>query len=568
MIQAKKHGIKKAFFLFWLLQLILFMPLQGQDNRIWSTYFGGAFTEACFDVANDQAGNAYIIGYTSSSSGITLNGYQNVFGGGTNDAFLAKFDPNGNLVWATYYGGPGDDLGESVHLDAVGNIYICGETTSTTQIAANGFQNTGGGAAAFDVFLVKFDPSGNRIWGTYYGTSQSLDFAKGIATDNLGNVYLCGQTNSVTGIAFGGDQNTFGGGYSGDAFLVKFDASGNRIWATYFGGAGNDFGNGIATDATGNVYLTGETQGNTAVFSGGFQNTYGGGVSDAYLIKYDPAGIRIWATYYGDIYDSMGNSLVIDNANNVYMAGHTTDLTNTAVGGFQNTFGGALDGLLVKFDASGNRIWATYYGGPASDYILSVVLDDVGNIFIAGDSYSVSGVALGGFQNVLLGMEDNFLAKIDPYCNLVCATYFGLGPLDTEDGHATLSSQGYLYLSGWTSSLGLAFNGYQNTYGGGIADAYLARFTAFDNTGVDAIQHGNGMNISPNPFNENVMITLKNPGTEMQLSIVNLLGEQVLVKKISEAEQELELGFLADGVYTVYIYSAEGLMARKIIKQQ
>ncbi|MGL4598645.1 MAG: SBBP repeat-containing protein [Bacteroidia bacterium] len=550
-----------------LLQVVFCLSVFGQNNRIWATYLGGAFTETCHDVANDQAGNAYITGYTSSASGVALNGYQNTYGGGNNDAFLAKFDPNGNLVWATYYGGPGDDLGENVHLDAMGNIYICGETTSTSQIAANGFQNTGGGNLIYDTFLVKFDPSGNRIWGTYYGELSGYDLAKGIETDNLGNVYFCGQTTSTTGIASGGDQNTFGGG-QGDAFLVKFDALGNRIWATYFGGAGEDIGNSVVVDNLGDVYMTGETQGNTAVFSGGFQNTYGGGVSDAYLIKYDPAGSRIWATYYGDIIDASGNCLAIDNANNVYLGGQTSDFANIAAGGFQNTFGGGLDGLLVKFDASGNRIWGTYFGGPAPDYILSVDLDAAGNIFIAGDSYSASGVALGGFQNVLLGSEDNFLAKIDPYCNLVCATYFGLGPLDTEDGHGTISSQGYLYLSGWTSSLGLAFNGYQNTYGGGIADAYLARFTVFENTGVDAISYGNEISISPNPCSESVMITIQNPGTEMQLSIVNLLGEQVLFKKISEAELKLELGFLADGVYTLYIHSSDGLITRKIIKQK
>ncbi len=166
--------------------------------------------------------------------------------------------------------------------------------------------------------------------------------------DGSGNVYLAGWTTSISSISENGHQNTFGGGYH-DAFLVKFNSSGIRQWATYYGGIGEDVGQSCVVDASENIYLAGYTTSVNSIAEGGHQNTFGG-FFDAFLVKFNSAGIRQWATYYGGIDDDFGFSCVVDASENIYLAGYTTSVTSIAEGGHQNTYGDGGDAFLAKFD--------------------------------------------------------------------------------------------------------------------------------------------------------------------------------------------------------------------------
>ena len=189
-----------------------------------------------------------------------------------------------------------------------------------------------------------------------------------VAIDASGNVYLAGFTDSPAGIASGGHDNTFAGGtgfFPWDVFLVKFNSTGVRQWSTYYGGAGDEGGSNeasVAVDATsGDVYLAGTTGSNTGIASGGFDNTFGGGsiYGDAFLVRFNSAGTRLWATYYGGMGEEVATSVTTDVSGNVYLAGYTQSSSGIASGGFDNTFGGVWDAFLVKFNSSGVRQWAT-----------------------------------------------------------------------------------------------------------------------------------------------------------------------------------------------------------------
>src|SRR5690606_12750017 len=125
-----------------------------------------------------------------------------------------------------------------------------------------------------------------------------------------------------------------------DAYLVKFNSAGVRQWATYYGDSDGEYGSSCATDGSGNVYLAGRTQSANNIASGGHQNTYGGGQYDAYLVKFNSAGLRQWATYYGGSSTDYGNSCNTDSNGNVYLSGYTNSTTDIASGGHQNTNGG------------------------------------------------------------------------------------------------------------------------------------------------------------------------------------------------------------------------------------
>ena len=388
--------------------------------RLWGTYYGGVGGDYGSSCAMDASGNVYVAGSAESSFGMASGGHQNTYGGGDSDAFLVKFDAAGTRLWATYYGGVGGDYGSSCAVDGSNNVYLAGETESVTGIASGGHQNTHGGGD-FDDFLVKFNPAGTRLWATYYGGSGR---ERGTcAVDGSGNIFLAGSTYSTAGIASGGYQNAHGGGLW-DAFLVKFDPAGTRLWATYYGGSGLDGAYSCAIDGSGNVYLAGETQSHTGMASGGYQNEFGGGnLSDAYLVKFDAAGNRLWGTYYGGIGWEDGWACTVDGDGNVYLAGQTGTTTGLSSGGPQNAYGGGeRDAFLVKFDAAGNRLWATYFGGADSDDGFSCSADGSGNVYLAGSTRSTTGIASGGFQNTYGGgFKDAYLVK------------FGDGPLGVHD---------------------------------------------------------------------------------------------------------------------------------------
>ena len=255
---------------------------------------------------------------------------------------------------------------------------------------STGFVQNNDGSIGFNVdaeqgIELRIDPS--VVWATYYGGS-GIDEGRGCTVDGGGNVYMSGYTSAGSGIASGGFQNTFGGGYH-DAFLVKFSSGGARLWATYYGGTGDDYGNSCTADASGNVYMAGETGSASGIASGGFQNTHGGGFYDAFLVKFSGGGARQWATYYGGNDREEGYSCAVDGSGNIYMAGNTLSTAAIASGGHQNTFGGGdFDAFLVKFSSTGTRLWATYYGGSGRENGYSCSVDGSSNVYLSGRTKS------------------------------------------------------------------------------------------------------------------------------------------------------------------------------------
>ena len=211
--------------------------------RQWGTYYGGADEEYEGFCSLDTSGNIYLSGRTKSTSGIaTSNAHQSIYGGDNSyfssygDAFLVKFNSNGVRQWGTYYGGDLEDYGSGCVADVSGNIYLSGMTKSNSGIATSGafldsisYNNQKG-------FLVKFNSNGIRQWGTYYG-GPSYDYILCSATDNFGNVYISGNTQSNSGIATSGSHQSINSNPNkSKAFLVKFNSNGLRQWGTYYGG--------------------------------------------------------------------------------------------------------------------------------------------------------------------------------------------------------------------------------------------------------------------------------------------------------------------------------------------
>jgi len=221
---------------------------------------GGSNTDFGDGIAVDSADNAYVTGLTESTDYPTANAIQPTYNGGNMDAFVTKFNATGTaLVYSTYLGGSGDDVGFGVAVDTAGNAYIAGRTYSTDFPTANAFQPTNHGAP--DAFVTKINAAGSAfVYSTYLGGSAT-DEASRIAVDGTGNAYITGDTySSDFPIA-----NAIQPAKSGlDApFVTKLDAAGNGlVYSTYLGGKRTtkiiiEQGYGIAADSAGSAYVTG-----------------------------------------------------------------------------------------------------------------------------------------------------------------------------------------------------------------------------------------------------------------------------------------------------------------------
>jgi hypothetical protein len=466
-------------------------------TRLWGTYYGGNAEDAVGGCSKDNSGNVYLTGYAVSNSGTNIassGSHQSAFGGFF-DAFLVKFNISGVRLWGTYYGGTGSELGNSCSTDGSGNVFMAGNTSSTsgTVIASNASHQQTYGGGTRDAFLAKFDGNGIRQWGTYYGGALT-DQGNWCVTDVNGNVYLAGNSNSTnaSAIATGGSHQSVSG-TTGDAFLVKFNSNGVRQWGTYYGGAGTDQGYACATDISGNVYLVGSTITSTNAIAtvGSHQPVYGGGNYDGYLVKFSSNGVRQWGSYYGGLGDDIGYSCVTDASGNVYLAGFSDSNAGTALatgGSHQSLYGGGTyDSFLAKFDASGVRLWGTYYGGTGDDQGYSCDVDANNNVYLVGFTDTNSGtlIATSGSHQLLYGggIYDGFLVKFNTNGIRQWGTYYGGAGDDGVYSCVTDNNSG-LYLAGYTdSNIGTAIatvGSHQSNYGGGVYDAFLAKFDVCD----------------------------------------------------------------------------------------
>lgn len=351
----------------------------------WGTYYGSSGT-ICRGIATDNQGNVLVTGNTYSAELIATDGAQQTALAGDWDAFVAKFNAEGERQWATFYGGAGYDAGVSVAADGSRNVYVTGKTNSTFGIAAGPVVQPNYGGGDFDAFVVKYSAAGVRQWATYLGAAGS-DESGSIAVTNFGDVFVCGQTTS-TGLfaGSGGHQSAHGGG-SSDAFVAKLDSEGSGVWGTYYGGTGSDGATGVAIHS-GNILVTGSTSSADGIATAGKQ-AFSGQV-DAFVVKFNGNGVRQWGTYFGGEASDEANSIAVHPSSGDFcIAGRTNSTSNmTSYDAYQKFFQGWDDAFVAKFTTNGERIWGTYYGVQYRVQAIGVAIDAAGNVYVAGHQTS------------------------------------------------------------------------------------------------------------------------------------------------------------------------------------
>jgi hypothetical protein len=455
------------------------LVIDPSSKRIWGTYYGDAGTDYCNGTRSDAQGNVYITGYTLNTSNIATSGTYQSVSGGSFDAYLVKFDPSGNRTWGTYFGGSSVETAYGICISAQGDIYICGDTFSTSGIASTGAHQTAYGGGIDDAYLAKFRSDGQLSWATYYGGTLH-DFASKVTVDNNANVLMCGHSESSNAIATNSAFQNFQAGQF-DVFVVKFDSTGVRQWGTYYGDTDVEEAWGITCDNSDNVYITGFTASNGVATTGSHQQNYGGGLKDGFIARINPSGTALnWATYYGGTGDDGGTGIIFSPPNLLNITGNTTSTSNiSAPGAYQPAPGSPDDAFITQFSTTGVRQWATYYGGNDVDYIEDLVPGPNASLFICGSTISNTAMSSpGSWQgtNTSPGNYDGYFAKFSAGGQRKEGTFFGGSQQDNARG-ITISPNGLVYIAGESySSDSIASSGSFMPLNAGSGDAFLAKF--------------------------------------------------------------------------------------------
>jgi len=377
-------------------------------NVQWAKSAGGTGDDMGLSISTDASGNVLVTGYFASPSitfGTTT--LTNANTNGTADIFVVKYDASGNVLWAKSAGGTGDDMGLSISTDASGNVLATGRFAgSSITFGTTTLSNAG----STDIFVVKYDAGGNVLWAKSAG-GASYDYGYGISTDFSGNVLVTGSFWG-TSITFGSTTLTNAGSGTNDIFVVKYDTSGNVLWAKGAGGTDSDVGYGITTDATGNVLATGYFMSPSITFGTTALSLSSAGSSDIFIVKYDASGNVLWAKSTGGTDQDFGQSLTINASGNVLLAGYFRSSSITFGSTTLTNAGSATDDIfIVKYDANGNVLWAKSAGGTDGDVGYGISTDAIGNILVTGrfDSPSIN---FGTTTLTNAGFWDIFIANL------------------------------------------------------------------------------------------------------------------------------------------------------------
>lgn len=555
----------------------------------WANRVGlGNFSDEGNSVKVDASGNVYITGDFNGTNVDFGGGHLNTSHGGQ-DIFFAKYDANGVCQWAHSIGGATDDVGESIAVDAAGNVFICGHFTSDTvdfdpgASVANLVTN-----GNWTIFVAKYDMNGNYMWAFEIPNPGGPCDAHCLTLDDAGSVYVTGYFQLTCNFDPSGTANLISnGGY--DIFFAKYDNNGVYQWAKNFGSAG--IGTiqetySIALDATGNIYLTGYITGTANLDPVGTHNFTSNGASDIFLAKYNSSGVYQWGGTFGSTsaYNEQGMGICVDATGNVYITGSfcgTSDFDISLSGTVNITPVAAGDIFIAKYNSSGVYQWADDIGACGGIQGNGIAANN-SSVFVTGYYQcapdfdpSPSGTSLPTWY----GGYDLFLASYD-VTNGSLIGIDGIGNATGDWGNAVAldTSTNSVYITGYFSQT-VNFNPSGTTLNlvsaSNSEDVFLAKYNATIPLSAEetfSTEKEKKINIYPNPASNdlNYEVILKETET-ITLQIFDITGNKVVGKefigKKGVNRELINISSLSDGLYMIRVNNGTEQKQVKFIKQ-
>jgi len=336
--------IKNQWIIVFFLLAMISTNAESQSGFIWGKQFGTVQEEYVLNHVIDQYGNIYVSGKTNG----VIDG-QNL---GKNDGFITKIDSLGNFIWTKQFGTGEDENILWSAIDNKGCVYITGSTKGAL---------SGENFGKEDLFVVKYNPDGQMTWAKQFGT-DSTEVGNGIYADNNGYIYLTGTTNGTLG------QSSFG---KSDGFIMKLDATGNKIFINQFGTPADDSGISITGDGKSTIYVCGSTWGDIAAKNKGMIDAYAGSFTDK--------GGKIRFTQFGTEGFDIALQLITDDELNIYVGGSTS-------GNLGCDQIGEGDCFLTKINSKGDIVWSDQFGTDKHDGIRGVAFNNKisDNLLVSG----------------------------------------------------------------------------------------------------------------------------------------------------------------------------------------
>lgn len=443
----------------------------------WANAGGGSGSDVGNAIAVDAIGNSYVAGYFT---GTATFGTNTLVSAGHTDIFIAKYASNGALLWVRRAGGPGYDAAKGIAVDAAGNCYVTGAYEGVAYFdGSTSLTNTSPTSYA-DLFLVKYDPTGNLVWARSAGVSYATDEGTAVAVDGTGNVLVTGRSALAT-FAGGPVANT------GRIFMAKYNSAGTELWArkagSYSGGS-QDTGTGIAADSAGNVFVAGVFYSPIATFgSSTFTNR---GFADVFLAKFDAAGNFLWANQAGGTGEDAAGGVAAAADGSAYLVGSVAGDATFSDSTVTNLAGASEDGYVTKYAADGSVMWVQQFGGTGPAAARGVVVDAAGIIHVTG---YFSGSATFGTNTLggIAGSYDAFVTRLDGDGNFAFAQQAGGPDLSGDFGLGIgADAAGNSFITGYFS--GTSAIGGSALPSRGAEDVLVTRFNQFTGGGLPRLE--------------------------------------------------------------------------------
>lgn len=329
---------------------LIIVKMDSAGNLVWSTYFGASGTDDGNRLATSNDGHIYVVGNTTSPDLPVTNGAFQENYNNANEVLFTKFDTSGAMIWTTFIGGFQNDFGNGVTVSPDGGIYVTGTSASFDWYTSPGAYQTALNGSAGDAFVTKFNSAGTNLWSTFIGGTGD-DVANGVGCDQFGNVYIGGSTQSsnfpTTSNAY---QQSDANGINFSGFCAKFSSTGIIDWSTYFNGNSWERFLDLAVGPNNDVYLAGDSRSNNMPTTGdAYQGSFGGGFTDAILVKLDDTCGLAYSTYIGGNDQDYGRGVgvsMIDGS--FFTSGYTVSSNFPTTGNvFQSSYGGGANDIFV-----------------------------------------------------------------------------------------------------------------------------------------------------------------------------------------------------------------------------
>ncbi|MDF1800104.1 MAG: hypothetical protein P1V81_13075 [Planctomycetota bacterium] len=459
---------------------------------VWATYLGGSSCERVQGIAMDEDLFVYGVGMTFSSDIPTTPGAFDVTDNTRDEGVAFKLSPDGStLLWCTYFGGADQDHPEGLalaggQLDQTTSslversLVIVGRTSSDDfPVTAGTFQPWKGAGA--DAFVLRLGPNGDALdWSTYWG-DRDTDGALAVDTNNLDEVLVVGETQSV-GFATAGAFQTVKGSHK-EAFVTKIAADGSAVlWSSFLGGSDHDWAIGCDfDDVTDEVVVCGSTlSSDFPTTVGAFSGTYGG-AGDAWAARITADGSSVlFSTLLPGTGIDVAKDVEADGNGRTYVVGYTDSADfPTTPGSFQPVYGGNRDGFIAALEPGGaSLVYSSFYGGNRFDEIRAFDIDFLGVAFITGTTES-DDLPMAGAPIVAskVGWSDVFLAQVErDGLFLEFSSYVGAGDIAEGESIAQDFATGAIVAGGRTrSGFPVTAGAYDTLYNFGSGDMFIVR---------------------------------------------------------------------------------------------